>query len=81
MTREEAVRELVALAHDPNRERLEEKFKRCPESRRVSELWARRCWAERVTHGTIDPTTRCPCRQAWYTRADRSGAGAMCPQA
>lgn len=38
MTREEAVRELVAVAHDPNREQLEEKFKQCPESRRVSEL-------------------------------------------
>ena len=38
MTRKEAVAELDALARDPNRQQLEEKFKRCPESRKVSEL-------------------------------------------
>ena len=38
MTRKEAILELETLARDPNRQRLEEKFKRCPEARRVSEL-------------------------------------------
>jgi hypothetical protein len=38
MTRKEAIAELEALHRDTNRHELEEKFKRCPESRRISEL-------------------------------------------
>ena len=38
MTRQQAVKELAAFAHDPNRQQLEGKFTRCPESRRLSEL-------------------------------------------
>ena len=38
MTRQHTMRELEGFAHDPNRQQLEEKFTRCPESRRVSEL-------------------------------------------
>jgi len=38
MTREEAIRGLEALRHDPNREQVEGKFARCPESVRVPEL-------------------------------------------
>jgi len=38
MTRTQAVADLEAFAHDPNQRELQEKFKRCPESRRVSEL-------------------------------------------
>ena len=38
MTRKQAVAELEAFAHDPNRQLLEEKLKRCPESRKASEL-------------------------------------------
>ena len=38
MTREEAIRELEAFANDPNRKQLEDRFSRCPESRRLSEL-------------------------------------------
>ena len=38
MTRQQAVDELERLARDPNRQRLEEKFRLCPESRLLSEL-------------------------------------------
>jgi hypothetical protein len=38
MTRKEAILELEMLACDRNRQRLEEKFKRCPEARKLSEL-------------------------------------------
>ena len=38
MTRTQAIAELDALNRDPNRQELEEKFKRCPQSREVSEL-------------------------------------------
>jgi hypothetical protein len=38
MTRKQAIAELEAFAHDPNRHQLEEKLKRCPESRKASEL-------------------------------------------
>jgi hypothetical protein len=38
VTRKEAILELDSLARDPNRQRLEEKFKRCPEAGKVSEL-------------------------------------------
>jgi hypothetical protein len=38
MTRKQAIAELEAFAHDPNRQQLEEKLKRCPESRNASEL-------------------------------------------
>lgn len=38
MMRKQAVAELEAFAHDPNRQLLEEKLKRCPESRKASEL-------------------------------------------
>jgi len=38
MTRRQAVEELERLARDPNRQRLEEKFRLCPESRSLSEL-------------------------------------------
>ena len=38
MTRKEVILELETLARDPNRQRLEEKFKRCPEACKVSEL-------------------------------------------
>ncbi|HEU0139404.1 MAG TPA: hypothetical protein VFQ79_06830 [Bryobacteraceae bacterium] len=38
MTRRQAVAELEAFGQDPNRQQLQEKFKRCPESRKISEL-------------------------------------------
>jgi hypothetical protein len=38
MTRKQAIAELEAFAEDANRQQLQEKFKRCPESRRVSEV-------------------------------------------
>ncbi len=38
MTRHEALAELLQFARDPNRQQLLEKFKQCPESRKVSEL-------------------------------------------
>ena len=38
MTRRQAVADLEAFAQDPNQRELQEKFKRCPESRKVSEL-------------------------------------------
>lgn len=38
MTRKQAVEELERLARDPNRQRLKEKFRLCPESRALSEL-------------------------------------------
>ena len=38
MTRRQAVAELEAFAQHPNQQNLQEKFKRCPESRKVSEL-------------------------------------------
>jgi len=38
MTRGQALAELEAFAQDPNRQQLQEKFRRCPEARRVSEL-------------------------------------------
>jgi hypothetical protein len=38
MTRKQAVAELEAFTHDHNRQQLQEKFKRCPESQRISEL-------------------------------------------
>ena len=38
MTRKQALAELDAFVHDPNRHQLEEKLKRCPESRKASEL-------------------------------------------
>lgn len=41
MTRKQAIAELEDLTRDPNRAALQEKFKRCPESREVSELLGR----------------------------------------
>ena len=41
MTRKQAIAEIEALNRDPNRQELEEKFKRCPHSREVSELMGR----------------------------------------
>jgi hypothetical protein len=38
MTQKQAIAELEAFGHDPNRHQLEEKLKRCPESRKASEL-------------------------------------------
>jgi len=38
MKRKQAIAELDALSHDPNRQLLEEKLRRCPESRKTSEL-------------------------------------------
>ncbi|MBC8165919.1 MAG: hypothetical protein H7Y20_08610 [Bryobacteraceae bacterium] len=38
MTRKQAVAELEAFTQDPNWQKLQEKFKRCPESRKMSEL-------------------------------------------
>jgi len=38
MTRRDAIAELEKLARDPNRERIEEKFRRCPDARLASEL-------------------------------------------
>jgi hypothetical protein len=38
MTRREALAELFQFSQDPNRQKLLEKFKQCPESRQASEL-------------------------------------------
>jgi len=38
MTRRDAIAELEKLARDPNRERIEEKLRQCPDARLASEL-------------------------------------------
>ena len=38
MTRRDAIAELEKLALDPDRDRIEEKFRQCPDARLASEL-------------------------------------------
>ena len=38
MTRRDAIAELEQVARDPNRDRIEEKFRQCPDARLASEL-------------------------------------------
>ena len=38
MTRRDAIAKLEQLARDPNRERIEEKFRQCPDARIASEI-------------------------------------------
>jgi hypothetical protein len=58
MSREQILRELDALANDPARDRLTEKFESCPESRQVSELLGealalRRGFSQRETGSSL----------------------------
>jgi hypothetical protein len=63
ITRKEAIAELEALNRDPNRDALQEKFKRCPESREVSELLGqavahRRGYSRQIRRGDSLPVPR-----------------------
>jgi hypothetical protein len=60
VTRKQAIAELERLAQDSNRQHLEEKFKRCPESREISELLgravaARKGYSRRVRRDDLLP--------------------------